>query len=196
MMRQMFKEFSRASSGFTLIELAVGIAIGSVLIGGLVTSIYQLVFFPPKVQANSVVMQQAQNLSYWISRDSQMIQTIDIGDDPGTVENEAFTFSWVGLKRTDIDQNEYIDTFLVRYLYDGDKLSRYEHIHVDKYDSNGDLISSNDSQKATVIAEHCSSIEGSLNNAGLTVSATFSYSDTQVQRTYDITPRANTLILN
>jgi prepilin-type N-terminal cleavage/methylation domain-containing protein len=194
MMRKLFKKFNRANSGFTFIELAVSMAIGSVLIAGLAGSIHQIVFFPPKVRANSVVMQQAQNLSYWISHDGQMVQTIHIGDDPNTGESEAFSFHWVGVKRTDVDQNEYIDTFWVRYLYNNNTLSRCEQLHTDKYNSGGNLISSTDNQNTTIIAEHVSSIEGSSNADGFTVSATFSYDDTQVQRTYDMTPRVNIFI--
>lgn len=188
-MKRIFKDFNKSSSGFTLLELAIAIAISSVLLGGLITAIYQLTHYPAKVQANAVVIQQAQNLSYWISRDGQMIQDVDLVDDPNTVENEAFTFSWVGEKETDINKNEYIYTFLVRYICDTGRLSRYEHLHTDIYDSDGYLISSTDNQKITVIAEYVSDIVGSMSNAGLAVSATFSYDNTQVQRTYDITPR-------
>lgn len=193
MMRRMFKGFNRANSGFTIVELAFSMTISSLLIGGLVTSIHHLISLPPRIQANSVVMQQAQNLSYWLSRDAQMIQTFTAGDSPVTSENEALTFSWVCMKRTDGQDNDYIDTFLVRYLYESGRLSRCEKLHTDKYNSNGELIGSTDSQKMMVVAEHVSGILGSLVSTGLKVSATFSYSGTQVERTYDITPRANIL---
>jgi len=191
MMGWMFKEFNGISRGFALIELVVGIGITSLMLTGIVTSIHQLVFVPAKVGANSVVMQQAQNCSYWICNDVKMMQTFNTGDIPTTVENEVLTFSWVCEKRTDSYNNDYIDTFLVYYLYDGSRLSRYEHLHTDTYNSNGNLISSTDSQKTTAIAEHVSGIEGVFNNGGLTVSVNFSYGDTQLRRTYDITPRTN-----
>ena len=191
MMGWMFKEFNGISRGFALIELVVGIGITSLMLTGIVTSIHQLVFVPAKVGANSVVMQQAQNCSYWICNDAKMMQIFNTGDIPTTVENEVLTFSWVCEKRTDSYNNDYIDTFLVYYLYDGSRLSRYEHLHTDTYNSNGNLISSTDSQKTTAIAEHVSGIEGVFNNGGLTVSVNFSYGDTQLRRTYDITPRTN-----
>jgi hypothetical protein len=192
-MRCIFKKFSEANSGLAIINLVLGIAISGVLMGGLVTSISYIISYPAEVRDNSVVIEQAQNLSYWISRDVQMIQYIETGNDPGTVENEAFTFSWVGAEETDVNGNDYIDTFLVRYVYDTDKLLRYEDLHVDTYDSNGQLIGTTDSQKMNVISEYVSNIEGSLNNAGFTVSATFSYDGAYVQRIYDITPRVSFL---
>jgi hypothetical protein len=187
----MFKEFNGISRGFALIELVIGIGISGVIITGIVTTVNQLIFIPAEVGANSVVMQQAQNCSYWISNDVKMMQTINTDDIPTTVENEVFTFSWVCEKRTDSDNNDYIDTFFVSYLYDGSRLSRHEHLHTDIYNSNGNLMSSTDNQKITAIAEHVSGIEGVFNNGGLTVSANFSYGDTKLQRTYDITPRTN-----
>lgn len=192
-MRSVFKKFNEAESGFMLIGLIVIIAISGILIGGLATSIIQIITYPEKVRDNSVVVQQAQNLSYWISRDAQMVQYIDTGDDPSTGENEAFSFSWVNSKETDISGNDYISTFLVRYVFDTNRLLRYENLHVDTYDSDGQLISSTDSQKMTIIAEYVTEISGSISGAGFTVSATFSYDKAQVQRIYDITPRVNFL---
>ena len=186
-----FKEFNGMSRGFTLIELVLGLGISSLLITGIVTTINQLVFVPAEVGANSVVMQQAQNCSYWICNDAKMMQIFNTGDIPTTVENEVFTFCWVREKRTDSSNNDYIDTFLVYYLYDGSRLSRYEHLHTDIYSPNGNLMSSTDNQKTTAIAEHVSGIEGVFNNGGLTVSANFSYGDTKLQRQYDITPRTS-----
>ena len=189
-MSSILKNFNSAKDGFALINLALSLAIGGVLMGGLITSIYQLTTYPVEVRDESMVIQQAQNLGYWISRDGQMMQDIDIGDNPGTVENEAFVFSWVGAKKTDIYENEYIDTFSVKYVYDTDRLSRYENLHTDIYDSNGQLINSTNTQKITIIADYVLDIDGSISNAGLGVSATFSYAEILIQRTYDITPRA------
>ena len=191
MIRRMFKEFNGISRGFTLIELVIGIGISGMIITGIVTTINQLIFIPAEVGANSVVMQQAQNCSYWICNDAKMMQIFNTGDIPTTVENEVLTFSWVCEKRTDSYNNDYIDTFLVYYLYDGSRLSRYEHLHTDTYNSNGNLMSSTDNQKTTAIAEHVSGIEGAFNNGGLIVSANFSYGDTTLQRQYDITPRTS-----
>jgi prepilin-type N-terminal cleavage/methylation domain-containing protein len=189
-MKCLFKKYKKANSGFTLIELVLAITISSLLITGLATFIYQLISYPEKVKANSVIIQQAQNLSYWISRDGQMIQHADIGDNPNTVDIEVFTFSWVDAKKTDINNNDYIRTFLIKYVCDAGRLTRNQYLHIDTYDSDGQLISSSDSYKEMFIAEYVYDIDGSINTTRLTVSATFSYADTQIQRTYDITPKA------
>ncbi len=191
MIKQIFKEFYKASGGFALLDLAVSMAVSSVLIGGMATSIHQLMSFPTDIESGSVAIQQSQNFSYWISRDGQMAQTVSIGDNPNTTENETLSFSWVGVKRTDANNNDYIDTFTVLYLYDSGKLSRYRHLHTDKYSSNGNLVGFTDSETTAAIAEYVSDIQGIVSNAELTVAATFSFNGAQVQRTYGITPRAN-----
>lgn len=190
MILQTVKGFHHESTGFTLIELAISLVISSLIAIGLISVIYQLILYPTTIQANSAIMQQAQNCSYWISRDAQMIQTFNIGDNPDTPEPEVFTFSWVNVKRTDSYGNDYIDTFVVSYIYDGMTLLRREAVHTDKYASSGDFISATDIQKTATTAKNVSDIAGSFNNNALTISVTFSDGDIQIRRTYDTTPRA------
>ena len=193
MKKWLSRESLKKNGGFTLIELIVSMAVGSMLMGGLLVSVHQLLFVSSKAQSDTVVVQQTQNLSYWISRDVQMTQTIGLGDVPATQETEVFTFTSVGVKTTDAQHNDYFDTRLVRYLCDNSTLSRYELIHTDVYNSNGALIDTTETTSSMAIAEHISNIEGSLSSTGLRVSVTVDHSGTQIQRAYDITPRANVL---
>jgi prepilin-type N-terminal cleavage/methylation domain-containing protein len=62
--------------GFTLIEVVIGIAISSLLGGGIVTAVYQMGWVNDMSNARVSAVKQVENALYYINRDVQMAQQI------------------------------------------------------------------------------------------------------------------------
>lgn len=166
--------------GFTLIELMIGIAITGIIIGVIVTAIFQVFTVSARSNDRMTAVKQVQNAGYWISHDTQMAQSIILGDDGATVgETEILTLAWVGWQRLDQQDNQYVDSYKVRYTYDANKLWRHQKITTGKYDKYGQFIETiyspgptENDWNTTVIAEY---IE--LANCEFTAAGTFSLPD-------------------
>jgi len=96
--------------GFTLIELLVTMAIGTAIVGVMSMSIVSMMKIAPLNTDRSVVLQQVQNAGYWISRDVQMAQVVNL-DEPGVLVHLEWD-EWDGTNN------------LVDYVIDDDDILR------------------------------------------------------------------------
>jgi prepilin-type N-terminal cleavage/methylation domain-containing protein len=83
--------------GFTLVELMLAMAISGVIIGGITTTIYQVVTGNLRTGNHMTAVRQAQEAGYWVSHDAHMAQNVELADvsvdDPdGT--RFPFTLTW------------------------------------------------------------------------------------------------------
>lgn len=174
--------------GFTLIELLVVLAITGLIIGGTTTAIFQVFNTNARISSHMIAITQVQNAGYRISHDALMAQRIIISDNTLTPETEVLTLAWVGWEYESAD-NTGINTYEVRYTYDSDQLWRRQKITTDKYDSNGHLVETTESQNSVLVAEHITAISFSSMVNKLTGSITASVGEIEEARTYEITPR-------
>lgn len=174
--------------GFTLIELLVVLAIAGLIIGGTTMAIFQVLNVNTQTVSHMITITQVQNAGYWISRDAWVAQRIVTDDDTLTPETEVLTLAWVGWEYECAD-NTGINTYEVRYTYDSDQLWRRQKITTDKYDSNGHLVETTESQNSVLVAEHITAITPSMGGNKLTVPITASVGEIEEKRTYEITPR-------
>jgi prepilin-type N-terminal cleavage/methylation domain-containing protein len=69
-------KFLRSQIGFTLIEMVIGIAVSSLLGGGMVTAIYQMSRVNNMSNARVTAVKQVENALYYINQDFQMAQQV------------------------------------------------------------------------------------------------------------------------
>jgi len=121
----------RREKGFTLIEVAIALAITSIIIVAFCMTITTLVTNSQGTTERSVVLRQVQNAGYSVSRDVQMAENVTLNGTGG--------FPLILDIPVDTDQN---NNYSVNYLFDGDKIMRQV------YDSSHTLI------KEAVVAEY------------------------------------------
>ncbi len=66
----------RNQRGFTLIELMIAVAIGSLVTGAATMTISQVFTGSARSSNHMIAVRQVQNAGYWVSRDAQMAQTV------------------------------------------------------------------------------------------------------------------------
>jgi prepilin-type N-terminal cleavage/methylation domain-containing protein len=177
----------RNEKGFTLIELIVTISIVALIAGGATMSIFQVVKGSERSNNHETAVRQVQNAGYWISHDTQMAQYVDTDDNTGTPETEVLTLTWVGWEWKDHHGNQYIDSYVVRYTCDSNKLQRHQKITTEKYDSSGHFVETTELQDSLLVAEHITALSiSSVVDGKLTVTVTASLGETEEERTYEI----------
>ena len=92
---------NKGQKGFTLIELAIAMAIGAMIAGSVTMTIFQIVDSSGRTSNHMTAIRYAQNAGYWFSRDAQMIQQEPIITENGG-ELESITLDWI-----DWDGNVY-----------------------------------------------------------------------------------------
>jgi len=188
--------FHKNQRGFTIVELMLAIAVAGVITGGITMTIFQVFDGSARTSNHMTAVRQVQNAGYWISHDAQMAQSIepDPVDDPLTLGTEVLTLAWVGWEYECGGNNTCIDTYEVCYTCDddSDKLWRYQKITTNKYDADGHLVVTTETENSSYIAEYITS-EPTVTMAGnkLTVTIIASVSDAKEQRTYEIMPRTS-----
>lgn len=163
----------RREKGFTLIEVAVGLAITSVIVLAMSMTITTLVTNSQGTTERSVVLRQVQNAGYFISCDVQMAENVTLDGTSG--------FPLILDIPVDTDQN---NDYSVNYLFDGNTLKRQV------YDSSHTLI------KETVVAEYIDVGETTFTDLGsntyqLTVKTCSG--EAVAERSYQIKPRLGSL---
>jgi prepilin-type N-terminal cleavage/methylation domain-containing protein len=66
--------------GFTLVELLVAMAVGSIVIVGASQVLQQMFFLVPKAESSMLAMRQVEFAGHWIDRDTTMAQAITPSD--------------------------------------------------------------------------------------------------------------------
>jgi len=172
----------------------LAIVIGSVIVAAAATTIFQVVSVPIRTSNHMTAVKQVQNAGYWISHDTQMAQTNnpDPEDDPLTPGTEVLTLAWIGWERLDKQNNQYIDSYRVRYTYHEEikELRRLQTITTKEYDKYGQLVDEYVSENSTFIANYITaiSIPPMVDNK-LTVTIVASVGEAEEERTYEIMPR-------
>jgi prepilin-type N-terminal cleavage/methylation domain-containing protein len=92
----------KGQKGFTLIELAIAMVIGSIIAGAVTMTIFQIVESSGRTSNHMTALRQVQSSGYWVSRDAQMIQQepVIVNDVDG--ELQSITLDW-----TDWDGNVF-----------------------------------------------------------------------------------------
>jgi prepilin-type N-terminal cleavage/methylation domain-containing protein len=86
---------NRSQKGFTLIELILVIAIGSIIGGSVTMTMFQLITGSARTNNHMVAVRQVQSAGYWVSHDVKMAQeTPDTADNLSTPEVEFLTVTW------------------------------------------------------------------------------------------------------
>jgi prepilin-type N-terminal cleavage/methylation domain-containing protein len=77
-LRGLFKRaaFPGGCKGFTLVEVLVALAVGSIVVAGATQVLQQMFFLVPKAEGSMLAMRQVQFAGHWIDRDALMAQVI------------------------------------------------------------------------------------------------------------------------
>ena len=103
----------KSEKGFTLVEVIIALAITGIIVPAMAMSTATLLTNNQKAVAHNIVLQQVQNVGYWISRDVQTSKTLTV------TEPSGFPLTLV----IPHDTNEGND-YSVEYLFDGSRLKR------------------------------------------------------------------------
>jgi prepilin-type N-terminal cleavage/methylation domain-containing protein len=104
--------------GFTLIELAIAMAIGSMIAGAVTMTIFQIVNSSSRTSNHMTVVRQVQSAGYWVSNDARMAQVITPAASPDP-DGFPLVLEWTSWDGTvNVVTYELQDTDLVR-CYNG-----------------------------------------------------------------------------
>ncbi len=165
--------------GFTLIEVMVVIAISALLVLGASVTTIQMLHHSQSSTDKSNAVRQAQNVGYWVSNDALMAKTIEIGDDPVTVDDVEFIIvHW--------KDGETGDTHKIRYLWldSVDSLKKMKRNEVIK-DKDGVEIGN----KTTLVADNINTANFSEITGGWKLNVEARSGDKSVTREYEISQR-------
>ena len=110
--RDIIRQTTRNSSGFALLEIAVGLSILSLGVGLIGTSVFQVLSIQRHWQADRVATKDLRHTGSWFAGDALNAETVVIG---GTPEAPTVTLSWV-------DSSDVFHSSI--YSLDGDTLVR------------------------------------------------------------------------
>lgn len=139
--------------GFTLIEILVAMAVGGMVMTGIVTGIFQILLGTGQIRVESVALADMEDAAHWLSRDIPMGQTIGGLVDGGPTESDM-TIIWNDY--TWWAQQEESVAHSIAYTYSGTGLQR-------NYDG-----------VVTTVGRHLTSVGFSLNGNLVTVTLTSS----------------------
>lgn len=104
---------NRGQKGFTLVQVVIVLAIGALLLGGLVGVLWQFQIIPDRASAQLVVVPELRRSANWIKFDANKAQSFAAGTAP-----EYGTFRW-------LDYSTFPATsYEVKYYLDGNTLYR------------------------------------------------------------------------
>jgi prepilin-type N-terminal cleavage/methylation domain-containing protein len=116
-----FRKLS-SQNGFTLVELLVAIAIGSIIMAGIAITVYQMFVVQASTTNRMYAVRQVQNVGYWVSRDAQSAQIISFDDEETAGVNEFLVFSRIGWDGIEYETRYiiYASGDMYRYEYEDD----------------------------------------------------------------------------
>ena len=109
----------RSQSGFTMIEILVGMALTGILITGIVLTIFQVNIGTAQNENNMYALRQVQTAGYYVSRDTLQARCIDLGIDSGF----PLTLSWFDPATSENHSVKYSYNSTTRYLTRTDLIS-------------------------------------------------------------------------
>ena len=74
---------NKNQKGLTLMEVLLVFAITSIISGGITMTFYQVVMGSMRTNNHMIAVAQAQNAGYWVGRDAQMAQIVNLGASSG-----------------------------------------------------------------------------------------------------------------
>ena len=166
----------RNQKGFTLIELMIAVAIGSLVIGAATMTLSQVFSGSARSSNHMIAVRQVQNAGYWIGYDTQMAQSVEPALDP---DGFPLALTWTEWDGT-------VDGTVNEVVYDiaGDKLQRvhYTNTVLDETTFVAEFVDSTNTS--------CQLTDGVLI---FTVNVTVGTGsqETNETRVYEITPRPN-----
>lgn len=160
--------------GFTLIEVLVAMLVGGMLMAGIVTAVFQIVYGAGQIKEESVALSDIDSAAHWLTRDVVLGQSTDLVDGaPLPVSQMTLTWNdstwWA-------EQEESIAHY-VTYTYSGTALQR-------NYDG-----------VVTTVGRHLTNVRFSLDGRLVTITLTSSLEEeprSTVTRSYKIYMRAET----
>ena len=156
--------------GFTLIEMLVALGVGTVLLVGVVGSVFLIMRETPEIRKEAVVLADIERAAHWLTRDVVMGLNTDLVD--GALPVAQMTVNWNDYTKA-ADLEEAV-SHSVTYTYSGSELQR-------NYDG-----------VVTIVGSHLTNVEFSLNDSFVTVTLTSSIdeeSSSTVTRSYKLLMR-------
>ncbi len=97
----------RDEKGFSIISLAVAVAISAIIATGVGMTTVQILDVSRQSSDWATAVRQAQNVGYWVSQDALMAQTINATDDLGTTGEEFIIIAWKDWENGDVHDIRY-----------------------------------------------------------------------------------------
>lgn len=97
----------RSQSGFTMIELAVSVALVGLLALAASSATFQVFKSSQRNRDHMVAVRQVQNAGFWIGKDGSMARMVITGDDAATPQLEFVTFKWTDWNTGDMHRVVY-----------------------------------------------------------------------------------------
>ena len=144
--RDIFRQLTRNSCGFALLEVAVGLSILSMGVGLIGTSVFQVLSIQRHWQDDRVATKDLRHTGSWFAGDALNAETVVIA---GTAQAPVVTISWVD----NSDPNNLV-------------------FHSSIYSLDGDTLTRNDDGIVTPVAKGVVSAEFSLSGRVLTLNMT------------------------
>jgi len=107
--------FHKNQMGFTLTELMLAIAIAGIITGGITTTIFSVVNGSARTSNHMTAVRQVQNAGYWVSRDTQMAQSVTLSASSGFPLILAWT-DWDGKSNTAVYSLENMSVGTLKQL--------------------------------------------------------------------------------
>jgi len=168
----------KGESGFTIIEVLVAIFISAIIVTGAGMTTIQIIKGSQHSSDWTTAIRQAQNVGYWVSYDALMAQTITIGDDPETGDDEFIIVAWKDWESGDTHDIRYV------WLDSADSLKKLSRKQVTK-DKDGVEIGN----KTTFVADNIYTATLSWQDGAWTLSVETHSGDKSVSREYKINQR-------
>ncbi len=159
--------------GFTLLEVLVTLVVGTVILLGVVGSIFMVMRGVPEIRKETVALADIERAAHWLTRDVAMGLSTNLVD--AALPVAQMTVSWTDYTKA-ADQEGSV-SHSVSYTYSGSELQR-------NYDG-----------VVTIVGSHLTNVGFSLNDRSVTVTLTSSIDEESrvtVTRAYKILMRGET----